>query len=97
MWITHQVKENPELARIVAEFITVFMAKENDVREAALIQNTDRVKERRVAEACLTQEKEAKEKAEWERDQAIKSRDTLLEKLDFLAARVEQLERGLTV
>jgi len=37
MWITHQVKENPELARMVAEFIAAFMAKENDVREAALI------------------------------------------------------------
>jgi len=97
MWITHQVKESPELAGMVAEFIATFMAKENDVREAALIQNTDRVKERPVAEARLTQEKEAKEKAERERDQAIKSRDALLKKLDFLAACVEQLERGLTV
>jgi len=91
-WVTHMVQETPVLENAVAQFIVEYMEKENDVRQASLIQNVKNVKERRAVEARFNKEKGAREKAERERDEAVARQKALTQTVEDLLTRVQDLE-----
>jgi len=79
-----------------------YMDKENEVREAQVLQNASLVQERRVAYIELERERLERKKVEDERDtaqrsQEIAEREVLVLKanLDTVQGRLEDIERKL--
>lgn len=75
------------------------MGKENDVREAQVIQNASLVQERRAAYVELEREKIEKKKVQEERDAAQKGREVaerevvaLRDNLDIVQGRLAEIE-----
>lgn len=94
VWITAQISDNPDLRQAATEALRNYMAMEDVVREAQVVDNTVAVNDKRKAEATAQKAMAEAQREKNKREEVEAKNVALLERIEQMESRIAGLEKS---